>query len=479
MSIDRLCLLQTIRHMKTKQVDLRALRTSHGISQARLSELTGIPQYFLSAYELGKSAPTPQHLANILNVFSNIDNHAQVLTRKKRYRAHTYTDAQTQSRIRRSYSRTDENIAYLKQLALLAAEPRPFFTGVSLFSGIGGFSLGFKSLGCDIKGFVEIDDGLADIYAANFPTTERIGSDITQLKSGDITSFLKRSGPIDIVIGGPPCQGFSLSGKRDIEDPRNYLFQEYMRFIDLVQPRIAIIENVRLLTSMKSKGGGYVKDHIVRDLKRHGYRAAMYEVNACHYGVPQHRERVLFIAVRNDVSAGPSFPVPTHGNSKTLFDRSAPIRTFADACSDLKFLESGERAADPFHVAVEHPDHVIRWLWDVPQGKSAHDNADPDLRPPSGYNTTYKRQVWDEPGATVQTTFGMISGCRNVHPIATRSLTVREAARLQSFPDSYKFVGSLSTIRTGIGNAVPPLLSRAIAAHVRSTVLDLVEVSSL
>jgi DNA (cytosine-5)-methyltransferase 1 len=105
-------------------------------------------------------------------------------------------------------------------------------------------------------------------------------------------------------------------------------------------------------------------------------------------------------------------------------------------------------------------------LWDVPQGKSAHDNEDPRLRPPSGYNTTYKRQVWDEPAATVQTTSAMISGCRNVHPFATRSLTIREAARIQSFPDSFKFVGTTGAIRTGIGNAVPPLLAYALANHI-------------
>lgn len=129
-------------------------------------------------------------------------------------------------------------------------------------------------------------------------------------------------------------------------------------------------------------------------------------------------------------------------------------------------MESGEETEDPLHCAVRHPAHVIDWLWDVPQGASAHDNADPSRRPPSGYNTTYKRQTWLEPAATVQTTFGMISGCRNVHPIATRSLTVREAARIQSFPDAYRFTGSLGAVRKGIGNAVPPLLALRLGEHI-------------
>ena len=93
--------------------------------------------------------------------------------------------------------------------------------------------------------------------------------------------------------------------------------------------------------------------------------------------------------------------------------------------------------------------------------------------PPSGYNTTYKRQVWLEPASTVQTTFGMISGCRNVHPVATRSLTVREAARIQSFPDQFQFPGALGPIRTGIGNAVPPLLAFALAKHAKALIQSL------
>jgi DNA (cytosine-5)-methyltransferase 1 len=131
------------------------------------------------------------------------------------------------------------------------------------------------------------------------------------------------------------------------------------------------------------------------------------------------------------------------------------------------------------HWAVHHPQYIIDWLWDVPEGRSAHDNVDPAQRPPSGYNTTYKRQEWSEPASTVQTTFGMISGCRNVHPIATRSLTIREAARIQSFPDGFVFHGTAGAIRQGIGNAVPPLLASQIATHLRARVLDVVEVASL
>jgi DNA (cytosine-5)-methyltransferase 1 len=155
---------------------------------------------------------------------------------------------------------------------------------------------------------------------------------------------------------------------------------------------------------------------------------------------------------------------PLCGTSNDSF----PKFTFGDAVSDLEYIESGEQSStDKYHKATNHPEHVIRWLYNVPQGKSAHDNEDPSLRPPSGYNTTYKRQVWSEPGCTVTTNFNMISGGNNVHPIATRALTISEALRLQSFPDSFKFTGKDGTIRTTIGNAVPPLLAYNVAKFLK------------
>lgn len=111
--------------------------------------------------------------------------------------------------------------------------------------------------------------------------------------------------------------------------------------------------------------------------------------------------------------------------------------TFRDATFDLPFLESGESSLDPLHWSISHPTHVIQWLKNVPEGHSAHENIDPALRPPSGFNTTYKRIRWDEPCSTISTNFSMISGCRNVHPSSTRSLTIREATRAQSFPDEF------------------------------------------
>ena len=389
-----------------------------------------------------------------------------VINRDKRVTQHEYSEVKILSNRKAKSKKSTSNEEYQSLLCKLetkSLEKNKKLTAVSLFAGCGGFSLGFSAGGYSIKGFVELQESLRDIYKQNFPDTFEIGSDITQVTNEKIFEFKKSVGSIDVIIGGPPCQGFSLAGKRDIKDSRNKLFLHYLRFVEILRPKIAIMENVRVLTSMKDENGKSVKDEIQLEFKNRGYNVDYFEVNAKDYGVPQHRERVLFVAVREDLKMVPAIPSATHGKLGDLFSKESPHRTFADACSDLPYIESGGSSQDTLHVAVKHPKHVIDWLWDVPEGKSAHDNEDVQKRPPSGYNTTYKRQVWTQPASTVQTTFGMISGSNNVHPIATRSLTIREAARIQSFPDNYKFIGTLGAIRTGIGNAVPPLLAFNLA----------------
>lgn len=469
--------------MKTSGAELRELRQRFGLSQSKLAQLSGVSQHLLSAFELEKAALSESLLDALTQSLADNEKVSAIVNRRKRYREHRYENVGVcRDRAERA-ARTPVNPKYCRVLENMAerhisSEPRRL-TALSLFSGCGGFSLGFSAASFAVRGFVELDPELRSIYQRNFPSSLEVGGDITTIDEATLSALVTHLGEIDVVIGGPPCQGFSLAGKRQTDDPRNKLFEHYLRFVDCFRPKCAVLENVKLLTSMKNVRGGLVKDDICDEFRARGYRIECYEVNARDYGVPQHRERVLFVATRADLELSPSIPVPTHSESRDLFSATARYRSFADACSDLAFIESGGQSDDVLHQAVTHPTHVIEWLWDVPEGASAHENADCSKRPPSGYNTTYKRQVWNEPAATVQTTFGMISGCRNVHPIATRALTVREAARIQSFPDSYQFAGSLGTIRTGIGNAVPPLLAFEIAQHLRQQLSDLVEVPCL
>ena len=460
---------------------VRVAREQLGLSQAKLAEITGISQASLSSFELGKADLDSDKIELVRAVLSRNDEVKCLAKRKKRYRVHEYQEVKQDLCRLRLACRTSGNAEYLRLLGELAysqshpAQKGP--TALSLFSGCGGFSTGFRWAGFKLLGFVEIEAGFRDIYKENFPLAEELGSDITKVTDPQIDEWLRRLGPVDVIIGGPPCQGFSLAGKRQSEDARNTLFEHYLRVVERVQPNVAILENVRLLMSMRFPDGTRVPDAIRKGFSIRGYNVLSFEVNAKDYGVPQHRERVIFIAVRKTHGRQPSMPTPTHGIENDFFTNRMPYRTFADACSDLQFLESGQKStSDLLHDAVHHPKHVIDWLWDVPQGASAHDNVEIFMRPSSGYNTTYKRQIWNEPASTVQTTFGMISGCRNVHPIATRALTIREAARIQSFPDSFVFRGSLGSIRSSIGNAVPPLLAYSIARHIRENILNSVEI---
>jgi DNA (cytosine-5)-methyltransferase 1 len=448
--------------------DFKILRQQKGISQAKFSKISGVSQSKLSAFELGKNTLNEEELARIYSLLKDNNTLSELQSLKKKYQKHEYHTIKKDPFREKKVSLSNGNPDYLRELDKLFTDHKKpkleKISALSLFSGCGGLSLGFSASGYKIKAFLELDPGLRKIYKSNFSDSYEIGGDITLVNEEDLRKTKEEIGQVDVIIGGPPCQGFSLSGKREASDPRNQLFRHYLKVVDIFHPKVALIENVRLLSSMKNSKNTYVIDEIKMAFEEKGYKIKSFEVNAKNYGVPQHRERIFFIAVRKDIETKIGFPDISYGNS--LF--SMPFRTFADACSDLDFLESGDHSkTDSLHQAVKHPSHVIKWLWDVDEGRSAHENKDESNRPPSGYNTTYKRQIWNEPASTVQTTFGMISGCRNVHPISTRSLTIREAARIQSFPDQYKFDGSLGTIRTGIGNAVPPALAFKIAEYIK------------
>lgn len=450
-------------------LNLKKSRVNIGLSQSKLSELSGVVQAKISSFELGKSELSKNEIDQLFSIINSLDTNKVKKINKKRYRTVDDNISVIASRARRSYSVTDRNSEYLYSLKNLESRfientnksDRP--TAISFFAGCGGLCYGMQAAGFNIIATNELVEAYKNIYIENFQSAKFLPNDIRNVSASDLQPYIG----VDLMIGGPPCQGFSLAGKRDVNDERNTLFENYLNIADIVKPKVIIMENVRLLTSMKDSNGTLVKDRILKTFRQHGYVSEFYQLNSNDYGVPQHRERVFFIGIRADLNKSPSAPAPICSNTKDLFSTNNKTFTFGDAVSDLEFLESSEESEkDSLHKAVKHPEHVLRWLVDVPQGKSAHDNLDEDLRPPSGYNTTYKRQVWDEPSGTVTTTYSMISGCRNVHPIATRSLTTREALRLQSFPDSFKMTGKLGDIRTTIGNAVPPILAFHLGNHI-------------
>lgn len=455
-------------------MNIREMREGINVSQAQFSEIVGIPQYRLSGLELDKEQPTDDEIIKITLAIEKIIHGDIKLRKKKRISKEVFDYSIVAVNPRRGYTKTARNEEYKNLLHELEVNFNKDHsngpTAISFFVGCGGLCYGITAAGFNIVASNELVDDYRAIYKENFPNASFLSNDIKDITDEEMDEVLKEHPCIDLFAGGPPCQGFSLAGKRDVEDERNTLFQYYLRIANKVRPKVILMENVRLLTSMKNIEGKLVKDEIINTFDKIGYLGQFYIVNASDYTVAQNRERVLFVGVRKDLKMQPDMLRPICGTSDDLFSTCIPKFTFGDAVSDLEYIESGEQSStDKYHKATNHPEHVIRWLYNVPQGKSAHDNDDPNLRPPSGYNTTYKRQIWLEPGCTVTTNFNMISGGNNVHPIATRALTTREALRLQSFPDSFKFTGKDGSIRTTIGNAVPPLLAYNVAKFLKET----------
>ena len=341
---------------------------------------------------------------------------------------------------------------------------------LDLFSGGGGLSKGFSDINYfNDVGFVEKWEPAIKTYKSNFKKSKLIGKDITKLSKEKLLKKLNKE-DIDLIIGGPPCQGFSVAGKRDPNDPRNSLFMDYLRIVNLIQPKIFLIENVNGLKTMKTKKGKKVIEVIKEESNKKGYNIKYKILDAADYGVPQHRKRIFIVGLKKGFRF--KFPNKTHGDQNDLLDNKKPYNTVRKAISDLKPLKSGEKSDDPLHFAVNHVDRHIKWLSVTPEGKSAHENDDPNYQPPSGFKTTYKRIWWDRPSPTVTTCFSSISSQNNVHPRDTRAITIREAARLQTFPDDYQFKGSITSIRKQIGNAVPPLLAKKLAESILNSFLE-------
>lgn len=338
---------------------------------------------------------------------------------------------------------------------------------IDLFAGVGGLSLGFEQNGFDVILANEYDPSIAAAYELNHVATKMIVGDITSLDLSEI--FGRYAGEVDIVIGGPPCQGFSQKGQRKtIHDERNFLFKYYVEVVELVKPRYFVMENVpNLLTT---ENGYFIKEieELFHDM---GYQIKKGILNASDYGVPQNRRRAVVIGKYG--GAAPDLPKP--GTMTT---------TIWDAISDLAYLESGEGEEEqPYrfepqskyqkrlrngstvlynHVATKHSDLALERLAMIPP------NAGKEVLPKehltkSIYSGTWTRMRKDEISVTITTRFDTPSSGKFSHPYLNRAITVREAARIQSFPDTFCFVGNKGSQMKQVGNAVPPLLAGEIA----------------
>lgn len=344
---------------------------------------------------------------------------------------------------------------------------------IDLFAGVGGLSYGFShNDSFEIVMANEYDKDIATAYRMNHPTVNMIQGDIKNITEHQLKEEL-RYGEIDIIVGGPPCQSYSTLGKRQMDD-RAHLFEQYCRILSIVQPKMFIFENVSGLLSMQ---GGRLIEVIKEEFRKLGYEVKSKLLNAVDYGVPQYRERVILVGMKGKNIF--EYPVATHG------DGLLPYRTVCDAFSDMPILKSGgecnEYAAAPQNdfqrflrknsltltenAAPANGERLIKIMEALPDGGSK-DALPEDIRPKSGYGNTYAKMWWKSPAPTVTRNFATPSSSRCVHPRDSRAMTTREGARLQSFPDDYKFYGSRVKKNLEIGNAVPPLLSIALAKAV-------------
>lgn len=329
---------------------------------------------------------------------------------------------------------------------------------LDLFCGAGGLSLGFKLAGFDIIGGVEWDKAAIETHKHNFNTNFEFCGDIKNITDEDIVKNLKGT---EVIIGGPPCQGFSAANRQEKEenDPRNKLFFEYLRFVRLLNPKAFVIENVRQILT---KDNGYAKDRIIEITKELGYKVNVAVLLASDYGVPQDRRRAVFVGIRNDINMEFPFDKMDKVNKKfTVYDAIGDI-CYPKEKIDNEFLKY---AKDNNGILENHNpkfpnEKVQERISYVPQGGNWRDVPEYlwDSQRTNRHSSAYKRLDFKVPSITIDT------GHMNYfHPVFNRIPTVRESARLQSFPDSFIFYGNQSEQFRQVGNAVPPLMSKAIA----------------
>ena len=338
--------------------------------------------------------------------------------------------------------------------------------GIDLFSGAGGLSLGAEMAGINVAIAVEIDPYAAQTYRTNHPHTLMIDEDIRQVKNLNIV----RGEQSLVLFGGPPCQGFSTSNRktRNINNPQNWLFQEFFRIAKEVKPDWIVFENVK---GIKETEKGFFITEISQIMDKLGYTCTSMVLCASDYGVPQTRSRLFIIG-------------SLHGKKLKIPECIAPSVTVKDAIEDLPSLKNGDRqdileygkeAKSDYakmlrenmekcsgHLVSKNNDNILKRYTFIPQGgnwknipDSLMDNYTDKNRCHTGI---YKRLTANEPSITV----GNYRKSMLIHPWENRGLSVREAARLQSFPDSYVFCGSIGFQQQQVGNAVPPILAKCV-----------------
>lgn len=303
------------------------------------------------------------------------------------------------------------------------------FGALDLFAGAGGISSGFRSAGFEVLAAVELVEVAAETHKLNFPTTKVFCGDIGEFTASDYVDFNE----VDLVAGGPPCQGFSVAGKRDPNDPRNRLFEQFVRVVRETQPDYFVMENVPGILTMSK---GKVAEAILEAFTEAGYPGTSIAIlEAADYGVPQLRSRAIFIGNRHGLPN--PFPAPTHSPEEYV--------AIEEAIGDLP---AWDRLPDWNHEWTKHSKDFTARISKVLPGESLYKT----------FADAYKRQYKGFPSMTVKENHGG----SHIHPDLDRCISAREMARLQTFPDDFIFTGGMKKAMWQIGNAVPPVLAEMV-----------------
>lgn len=348
---------------------------------------------------------------------------------------------------------------------------------IDLFAGCGGLSLGFIQNGFEITRAVEFDSEIAKTYSENHPQTEMIVDDIGNIDNDKYFS----EGEADIVIGGCPCQGFSTAGARIrkgfVEDPRNYLFKHFLNIVKTVKPKMFIMENVKGMMTMQK---GEIFQEIITALSDkeimdgEQYYVYFKVLKGIDLGIPQKRERLFIIGIKDKdidfesiLKATKQKIVENHDgffNKVSIKDAISNMPTVSlDGIVDNpnpntsyeKYLASAKPTITN-HIKTNHSKKAVERMRQVGNGENFTSLSE---KINSVHSGAYGRLCWDEVAPTITTRFDTPAGGRFIHPTEDRTLTPREAARIQSFPDSFIFVGNKTSVCKQIGNAVPPKMS--------------------
>jgi DNA (cytosine-5)-methyltransferase 1 len=368
---------------------------------------------------------------------------------------------------------------------------------LDLFAGCGGLSLGLSSAGFDVTNAVELDAWAADTYHHNHPHVRLLRKDISTISSRSLKRLFGNS--IDVIAGGPPCQGFSVSGKRQygLFNPDNALLHDYIRCVEVLRPRIFILENVRGFVSATIEGRTRALHHILKRLTQIGYDVHHQLLNAADYGVPQTRTRLFIVGSLTPIES--PFPAPTHSPDGRM--STATYVTVDDAISDLPQIHAGEGtdSQQPYppgartafartlkknsqgvfnHEAMKHTRRLVQRFESIAPGDKSYDlgRCGASAATVTVYKSNNQRLVATSPSLCITANWQS----SYIHPWLHRNLTVREAARLQSFPDTFVFKGKRAVLSAGlmqregrlaetflsqchqVGNAVPPMLAAVI-----------------